>query len=45
MPPAPSQQATNMCQLCHNQGHYDYQCQFAGNFMARTQKAFSQGRS
>ena len=45
MPPAPSQQATNMCQLCHNQGHYDYQCQFAGDFMARTQKAFNQGRS
>ena len=45
MPPAPSQQATNMCQLCHNQGHYDYQCQFAGDFMACTQKAFSQGRS
>ena len=45
MLPAPSQQATNMCQLCHNQGHYDYQCQFAGDFMARTQKAFSQGRS
>ena len=45
MPPAPSEQATNMCQLCHNQGHYDYQCQFAGDFMARTQKAFNQGRS
>ena len=44
-PPAPSQQATNMCQLCHNQGHYDYQCQFAEDFMARTQKAFNQGRS
>ena len=37
MLPAPSQQATNMCQLCHNQGHYDYQCQFAGDFMARLQ--------
>ena len=45
MPPAPSQQATNICQLCHSQGHYDYQCQFAGDFMARTQKAFNQGRS
>ena len=45
MPPAPSQQATNICQLCNSQGHYDYQCQFAGNFMARTQKAFNQGRS
>ena len=42
---APSQQATNICQLCHSQGHYDYQCQFAGDFMARTQKAFNQGRS
>ena len=41
----PSQQATNICQLCHSQGHYDYQCQFAGDFMARTQKAFNQGRS
>ena len=45
MLPAPSQQATNICQLCHSQGHYDYQCQFAGDFMARTQKAFNQGRS
>ena len=43
--PTPSQQATNICQLCHSQGHYNYQCQFAGNFMARTQKAFNQGRS
>ena len=41
--PTPSQQATNICQLCHSQGHYDYQCQFAGDFMARTQKAFNQG--
>ena len=31
--------------LCNSQGHYDYQCQFAGDFMARTQKAFNQGRS
>ena len=38
MLPAPSQQATNICQLCQSQGHYDYQCQFAGDFMARTQK-------
>ena len=45
MPPAPSQQATNICQLCQSQGHYDYQCQFAGDFMARTQKAFNQGCS
>ena len=43
MPPAPSQQATNICQLCQSQGHYDYQCQFPGDFMARTQKAFNQG--
>ena len=43
--PAPSRQATNICQLCQNQGHYDYQCQFAGDFMARTQKAFNQGHS
>ena len=35
----------NICQLCHNQGHYNYQCQFAGDFMACTQKAFNQGRS
>ena len=35
----------NICQLCQNQGHYDYQCQFAGDFMARTQKAFNQGCS
>ena len=45
MPPAPSQQATNICQLCNSQGHYNYQCQFAGDFMARTQKEFNQGRS
>ena len=45
MPPAPSQQAANICQLCQSQGHYDYQCQFAGNFMACTQKAFNQGHS
>ena len=42
--PTPSQQAANICQLCYSQGHYDYQCQFAGDFMARTQKAFNQGR-
>ena len=34
-----------ICQLCQNQGHYDYQCQFTGDFMARTQKAFNQGHS
>ena len=44
-PPAQSRQAANICQLCQNQGHYDYQCQFAGDFMARTQKAFNQGHS
>ena len=43
--PTPSQQAANICQLCYSQGHYDYQCQFAGEFMARTQKAVNQGRS
>ena len=43
--PTLSPQATNICQLCHSQGHYDYQCQFAGDFMACTQKAFNQGRS
>ena len=43
--PTPSQQTTNICQLYYSQGHYDYQCQFAGDFMARTQKAFNQGRS
>ena len=44
-PPARSQQATNVCQLCQNTGHYDYQCQFASDFLTRTQKAFNQGRS
>ena len=44
-PPAQSRQATNICQLCQNQGHYYYQCQFTGDFMARTQKAFNQGHS
>ena len=43
--PTPSQQAANICQLCYSQGHYDYQCQFAGDFMACTQKAFNQGKS
>ena len=37
----PSQQAANICQLCYSQGHYNYQCQLAGDFMARTQKAFN----
>ena len=44
-PPDQSQQATNICQLCQNQGHYDYQCQLAGDFMACIQKAFNQGQS
>ena len=26
-PPAQSRQAANICQICQNQGHYDYQCQ------------------
>ena len=45
LPPAQSPQVTNICQLCQNQGHYDYQCQFAGELVARTQKAFNRGRS
>ena len=36
---------SRMSNTGHSQGHYDYQCQFAGDFMARTQKAFNQGRS
>ena len=44
-PPARSQQATNVCQLCQNAGHFDYQCQFASEFVTRTQKAFNHGRS
>ena len=44
-PLAQSRQATNICQLCQNQGHYDYQCQFAGDFMAHTQNASNQGHS
>ena len=31
MPPAPSQQATNICQLCQSQGHYDYCCDMGQN--------------
>ena len=42
--PAQSQQAANICQLCHNQGHFHYQCQCAGDFLARTQQAFNRGR-
>ena len=33
-------QANHICELCGNRGHYDYQCQFAGDFMNRTRKAF-----
>ena len=44
-PPARSQQASNVCQLCQCTGHYDYQCQFASDFLSRTQKAFSKARS
>ena len=36
----PSRQARNVCELCGNQGHFDYQCQFASDFLTRTQKAF-----
>ena len=43
--PARSQQASNVCQLCQCTGHYDYQCQFASDFLSRTQKAFNKGRS
>ena len=35
-----SEQAQNICELCRNKGHYDYQCQFATDFLQRTQKAF-----
>ena len=34
------QQSTHVCELCGNHGHYDYQCQFAGDFMNHTRKAF-----
>ena len=44
-PLAQSPQASNICQLCQNPGHYDHQCQFASDFLSRTQKAFSQGHS
>ena len=35
-----SSEATHICELCGNMGHYDYQCQFAGDFTNRTCKAF-----
>ena len=35
-----SKQAKNVCELCGNPGHFDYQCQFASDFLTRTQKAF-----
>ena len=38
--PRSSKQAQHICQLCGNRGHYDYQCQFATDFMQQTQKAF-----
>ena len=38
--PRTSKQAQHICELCGNRGHYDYQCQFATDFMQRTQKAF-----
>ena len=41
MPPAPSQQATNICQLCHSQAITTINA----NLQACTQKAFNQGRS
>ena len=44
-PPACLPQASNVHQLCQNAGHYDYQCQFASDFISQTQKAFSQGQS
>ena len=38
--PRQSKQFQHICELCRNKGHYDYQCQFATDFMQRTQKAF-----
>ena len=38
--PRTSKQAQHICELCGNRGHYDYQCQFANDFMQRMQKAF-----
>ena len=35
-----SKQAQHICELCGNKGHYDYQCQFATDFLQGTQKAF-----
>ena len=34
--PRTSKQAQHICELCGNRGHYDYQCQFATDFMQRT---------
>ena len=31
--PRSSKQAQHICELCGNRGHYDYQCQFATDFM------------
>ena len=38
--PRTSKQAQHICELCGNRGHYDYQCQFATDFMQRMQKVF-----
>ena len=38
--PRNSKQAQHIHELCGNRGHYDYQCQFATDFMQQTQKAF-----
>ena len=38
--PRTSKQAQHICELCGNRGHYDYQCQFATDFMQQMQKAF-----
>ena len=39
--PRQSKQAQHICELCGNKGHYDYQCQFATDFLQRTQKSVS----
>ena len=38
--PRTSKQAQHICELCGNRGHYDYQCQFATDFMQQMQKVF-----
>ena len=37
--PRTFKQAQHICQLCGNRGHYDYQCQFATDFMQPMQNA------